>query len=319
MDRNHLNCASIEELLPWYLNGTLESAESSAVARHLEECPQCRQEHRDAAMAAASYAAHPTAEDLVDFAFHRLSFGDRRSRIQAHLEFCSSCTEEVALISESRDALESLEEGELPAASTSAPPTSPVIAFPGPKKPTESFLGSSPTVLRWAAAAAIAFLATTVVWQISRPPVPGSSTASVQAGGGSAGPLQTLPRTNLDRIRERLAGAPSWALSDSPTGGWLPSGPRGNAVLLLPTDATEVVLWASDLGTTEGKTFSAQILGPEEELLWAARNLVADDQDKIQLQIPVEALQAARIYLEVARYSSGESKSLGIREVEVRR
>lgn len=306
-----MTCASVEELLPWYLNGTLEAGESSAIAQHLEECPQCRQEHRDAAMATASYAAHPTAEDLVDFAFHRLSFGDRLSRVQAHLEFCPSCIEEVALIGESRDALESLEEGELPAASTGS-----VVAFPEPKQPVES----SPTILRWAAAAAVAFLATAAVWQMSRPPENGASSASVQGGSGSTrGQLQDLPRTNLERIRERLAGAPSWALSDRSAGGWLPSGPRGNAVLRLPTNTTEVVLWASDLGTTEGKTFSAQILGPEEELLWATRNLVADDQDKIQLQIPVEALQATRIYLEVSRHGSDGTDSLGVREIELRR
>jgi anti-sigma factor RsiW len=34
----------IEELLPWYANGTLTPAETSAVERHLEQCPACRLE-----------------------------------------------------------------------------------------------------------------------------------------------------------------------------------------------------------------------------------------------------------------------------------
>jgi hypothetical protein len=34
----------IEELLPWYANGTLTPAEQLAVERHLDQCPACRME-----------------------------------------------------------------------------------------------------------------------------------------------------------------------------------------------------------------------------------------------------------------------------------
>lgn len=32
----------VETLLPWYVNGTLETADSQRVQRHLEDCEQCR-------------------------------------------------------------------------------------------------------------------------------------------------------------------------------------------------------------------------------------------------------------------------------------
>lgn len=37
---NH--CTEIQELIPWYVEGTLSKAEERAVAAHLRECDRCR-------------------------------------------------------------------------------------------------------------------------------------------------------------------------------------------------------------------------------------------------------------------------------------
>ena len=38
------DCARIRELIPWYANGTLSSAESGEVSMHLATCVWCREE-----------------------------------------------------------------------------------------------------------------------------------------------------------------------------------------------------------------------------------------------------------------------------------
>ena len=35
---------SLQELLPWYLNRTLAARERDTIERHLQVCPDCRQE-----------------------------------------------------------------------------------------------------------------------------------------------------------------------------------------------------------------------------------------------------------------------------------
>ena len=55
------------ELLPWYVNGTLESDERQAVEVHLERCPLCRSElaaSRDLAFAVRATEESPQAVDL---------------------------------------------------------------------------------------------------------------------------------------------------------------------------------------------------------------------------------------------------------------
>lgn len=51
----------IEELLPWYTNGTLTPAEKLAVERHLEQCPACRTELEQCRVLAAQW--HEPAEE----------------------------------------------------------------------------------------------------------------------------------------------------------------------------------------------------------------------------------------------------------------
>ena len=39
-----IDCEQVRELIPWYVNGTLPGDEAAAVAGHLAQCADCRQE-----------------------------------------------------------------------------------------------------------------------------------------------------------------------------------------------------------------------------------------------------------------------------------
>lgn len=39
-----IDCEQVRELIPWYVNGTLPGDEAAAVAGHLAQCSDCRQE-----------------------------------------------------------------------------------------------------------------------------------------------------------------------------------------------------------------------------------------------------------------------------------
>jgi anti-sigma factor RsiW len=69
---------SAQELLPWFLNGTLGDAEAASVARHLGGCERCRKDAAEQAQlkATASSAAEPGGDVDRDWAA-------LRSRIEA--------------------------------------------------------------------------------------------------------------------------------------------------------------------------------------------------------------------------------------------
>jgi len=97
----------MHELLPWYVNGTLETAEAAAFERHMSECDDCRRErtlleklraeveaHGDAVL-----GEHPTPEELVD----ALRPEGRDAELDAatvaavsrHLALCATCAQEA--------------------------------------------------------------------------------------------------------------------------------------------------------------------------------------------------------------------------------
>jgi len=52
-----------EELLPWYVNGTLDDDDRALVQAHLDQCPACREEVGALRAFAAEYAAADPASD----------------------------------------------------------------------------------------------------------------------------------------------------------------------------------------------------------------------------------------------------------------
>ena len=107
-------CDWTVERLPWWANGTLDEGEAERVATHLEECATCREELAATRHAMALQSVHLPIETLLDLvedgaaASFRTDDGEELSRaaVDAHLGHCASCREELALLRESRAALE---------------------------------------------------------------------------------------------------------------------------------------------------------------------------------------------------------------------
>ncbi len=55
---------SAQDLLPWFVNGTLGAAEASSVARHLAGCERCQKDAAEQAQLRASAPATPVAGDV---------------------------------------------------------------------------------------------------------------------------------------------------------------------------------------------------------------------------------------------------------------
>jgi anti-sigma factor RsiW len=55
---------SAQDLLPWFVNGTLGAAEASSVARHLAACERCQKDAAEQAQLRASAPATPVGGDV---------------------------------------------------------------------------------------------------------------------------------------------------------------------------------------------------------------------------------------------------------------
>ncbi|MCZ6649311.1 MAG: zf-HC2 domain-containing protein [Acidobacteria bacterium] len=98
---------SIHELLPWYVNGTLEAAETASFKEHLAGCHACRDElavleqmqaelkrHGEALL-----ADHPTPQTLVAALTTESGGGepgpDLSREIKRHIALCATCADEA--------------------------------------------------------------------------------------------------------------------------------------------------------------------------------------------------------------------------------
>ena len=98
----------IHDLLPWYLNGTLEPAEREAFARHLEACGICRKEQAFLEKLQGEIerhgedflADHPSPETLLAVLKPSPEMQavspERAAETRRHLELCATCAEEAS-------------------------------------------------------------------------------------------------------------------------------------------------------------------------------------------------------------------------------
>jgi len=97
-----MDCAQIEESLPWFLNGTLDADERRRVEFHLAGCERCGRALEETAFAGRAFGAHPPAEALVELAFGRPPTGVDPELLARHLELCGSCAEELEMARDCR-------------------------------------------------------------------------------------------------------------------------------------------------------------------------------------------------------------------------
>jgi anti-sigma factor RsiW len=100
-----MNCETATELLPWYLNGTLDDDERREVHGHLAGCESCRQALEDTRLAWQIYDQHVPSEALVAMAWGEAPEGygsDSVEVLERHLRSCPECAAELELARTSR-------------------------------------------------------------------------------------------------------------------------------------------------------------------------------------------------------------------------
>jgi hypothetical protein len=146
-----MTCDQAIELLPWYLNGSLESGELAEVGQHLETCESCRAALAETGQAWAVFAPqspaqhdtrHLSAQALVALAWGEPPAGIDPAAAEAHLVSCAECAAQLEMARMSRR----LEEEEN------------VVPFPAAKQRPAA--GAAPR--SWRAAALAAGLAAVV-------------------------------------------------------------------------------------------------------------------------------------------------------------
>jgi len=97
-----MTCEQAIELLPWYLNGTLEGQEHEEVRGHLETCEACRTALAETREAGEIFAGHLPSEALVALAYGEAPAGLDPALAERHLESCPECAAELELARMSR-------------------------------------------------------------------------------------------------------------------------------------------------------------------------------------------------------------------------
>jgi hypothetical protein len=97
-----MKCEQATELLPWYLNGTLDETEKREVREHLASCPSCPQALEDTRLAWTVYDQHIPSEALVALAWGEAPEGYDPDILERHLQSCPECAAELELVRTSR-------------------------------------------------------------------------------------------------------------------------------------------------------------------------------------------------------------------------
>jgi hypothetical protein len=97
-----MTCDQAIELLPWYLNDTLDPGERAEVLQHLETCAECREALAQTRTALKVFAQHLSPGDLVALAWGEPPAGIDPALAREHLASCPECAAELELARTSR-------------------------------------------------------------------------------------------------------------------------------------------------------------------------------------------------------------------------
>ncbi|HEX4965310.1 MAG TPA: zf-HC2 domain-containing protein [Thermoanaerobaculia bacterium] len=97
-----MTCDQAIELLPWYLNRTLDAGERAQVQEHLETCGPCGTALAETRQAASVFARHVPTAGLVAIAWGEPPAGIDPVLAGEHLASCPECAAELELARMSR-------------------------------------------------------------------------------------------------------------------------------------------------------------------------------------------------------------------------
>lgn len=336
----NLNCDQVAELLPWYLNGTLDEGVQGEVRVHLEGCTKCRQALEETRLAWRIFDQHIPSEALVALAWGETPEGLDPGVLERHLETCPECAAELELVRTSRR----LEEDDR------------IALFPTSARPERARKPAQP----WRAAAMAAGLAGIVaasgwVWTMGRAndleeqlahasrPVE-TAPADPEPGGDRPSDLSAMAaeverlqrreaelrqqqeemREQLARIAEARPAAPApqinaWIGDLRPTQDVVRGGSAPPAELPeLPADrAASLILGTSHRETHRGHR--VEIVDAAGKVVWSADGLVPDGEtNDYGITLPAGTLKPGVYTIKVSAQEEGKRVDLESYSVRVR-
>lgn len=291
-----VECREVGDLIPWYLNGTLDASRSQRVREHLAGCGACRQEAAEARAALAVFSAHLPSSDLVDLAWGRAPAQAGQELAERHLAQCAACRADLDLLRDSRQ-LEQAPE-------------------PTRARPVRLALGPASAL---AATALVAFGAG-ALWQSERwrqrlELLESGQRRSEERASGLAAALERQ-RQAVAELEGRAAGnaAPQANLPVLEVFGGSQvqrsPGARINE-LRLPRDARWVALLLSPEGPRRGAA-SVELRASDGRLVWEGQGLRPGPLGAYTLGLPAELLGEGSFTL-VLRWPQGLPESFALR------
>lgn len=337
-----MNCETAIELLPWYLNGTLDEKEQRDVREHLAGCERCRKALAETRLAWRIYDQHLPTEALVALAWSERPEGLDPSVVETHLQSCPQCSAELELVRMSR-ALEEEDGGR-------------IALFPGARK-TETAARPARSAGGWRSAALAAGLAGMVAaggWLWSANQVQ-TLEDRLAASAETAGTVETRPavpapvtpapappvagsidrervaemeaemeqlRQQEERMREQLdrlaAAAPVPQINTrivglQPTGDVVRGGP-GEAEEVPGGGYASLMLTASHRETHQDHRI--EVVDESGKVVWSADGLRRTPEGDFSVTLPPGALKPGAYTMRISAQEDGkrvELESYGIR------
>jgi hypothetical protein len=300
-----MNCETAIELLPWYLNGTLDENERREVREHLAGCESCRQALEDTRLAWQVYGQHIPSEALVAMAWGEMPEGhdsDTPDVLERHLRSCPECAAELELARTSRG-LE--EDDRIALFARPAPRVTVPARRPGAWRSAALAAGLAGMVAAggwiWTAGQAhdlerrLAEVPRTPV--VAAPAAPQDDSASRQKLAEMSAQVETL-RRQTDEMRDQLTKIASagdtgpspqtaqvnvWVDDLRPTGDVVRGGP--GEVKELPAGTAAVAMLQPTHEETH-KNHRIQVVDAAGKVVWSAEELHRSSADDFAVLLP---------------------------------